>query len=524
MKQISANALKKILSDGGEIAFLDVREHGQYGEGHPFFCVHLPYSQLESLAPHLMPCLNVRCVVMDAADGVADRAAAALENIGYSDVHILTGGAPGWAAAGYGLFKGVNVPSKAFGELAEHELGTLSVSAEELNALQQNCDNLLVLDGRSAPEFHKMSLPGAKSCPNAELGYRLSQMARDKNTTVVINCAGRTRSIIGAQSLRLLGVTNPVYALRNGTQGWRLAGYDLVHKATPAPLPEPDATALTAARTKVAQLVQDYNLRTIDTDTVQAWLADPKHSTYLFDVRTENEFIAGHIAGSQSAPGGQLVQATDEKLAVRHARIVLACDTGLRAATTAIWLTGMGHQVWLLDVNAAKGGKTGTLATPQGCADTITIDALQQRLQNGAVLLDASRGLDYRACHVTGAIWVTRARLPDLQLSVETPIIVTGRNRHLISGIVADLRITGHHHIDSICANPDDWRAASLDVVSSPETPSEQDCIDYLFFVHDRHDGNLDAARRYLEWEVGLLAQLDDQECAVLRPLHPPAA
>ena len=50
-------------------------------------------------------------------------------------------------------------------------------------------------------------------------------MAPKPETLVVVNCAGRTRSIIGAQSLINAGVPNKVVALRNGTMGWNLAGF-----------------------------------------------------------------------------------------------------------------------------------------------------------------------------------------------------------------------------------------------------------------------------------------------------------
>ncbi|MEM7320768.1 MAG: rhodanese-like domain-containing protein, partial [Pseudomonadota bacterium] len=138
MKFVSASDLKPQLTDGKEIAFLDVREHGQYGEGHPFFCVSLPYSRLEGRAPVLVPCKAVRCVVLDDGDGVGERAARVLQRLGYLDVSVLEGGVAAWRAAGYGLFKGVNVPSKTFGELVEHELETPSVSAEELQGWMNN--------------------------------------------------------------------------------------------------------------------------------------------------------------------------------------------------------------------------------------------------------------------------------------------------------------------------------------------------------------------------------------------------
>ena len=163
MKHLTAQQVKPLLTDGDEIAFLDIREHGQYGEGHPFLSVHLPFSKIETLAPKLMPCRAVRCVLMDNGDDISLRASKILESLGYRNVHVLTGGAPAWVDAGYTLFKGVNVPSKTFGELVEHAFDTPSISSEELHEMQAKGKELLVLDGRSGPEFHKMSLPNAKS-------------------------------------------------------------------------------------------------------------------------------------------------------------------------------------------------------------------------------------------------------------------------------------------------------------------------------------------------------------------------
>lgn len=521
MKEITAQALKPLLTDGAEIAFLDVREHGQYGEGHPFFSVHLPYSRIEILAPKLMPCMAVRCVVMDNGDGVGARAAAALEGLGYSNVAVLSGGAPAWQAAGYTLFKGVNVPSKAFGELVEHAFETPSLSAEELRSRQLKGDDLLLLDGRSGSEFRKMSLPQALSCPNAELGYRLPMLNHDQTTPIVINCAGRTRSIIGAQTLALLDIPNPVYALRNGSQGWRLAGYDLMHGVEPLPLPQPDPEAWNAGSAKASELRENYALPSVTEEQAKTWLLDAGQTTYLFDVRSKEEYAEGHVAGARSAPGGQLVQATDEQLAVRNARIILCCDNGLRAATTAIWLTGMGHRVWLLDTAAVRNATEMPLSEPAGIADSINQKKLKALADTGAQILDASLGLDYRAGHIDGAVWTTRARIDPSLLTNPDEIVLTGRCPVLMAGVAAEIEsVTGEAPRNIIQGNPDVWRNAGLHVVETPDLPSETDCIDYLFFVHDRHDGNLDAARRYLEWELGLLDQLDEQERGVLNPLR----
>ncbi|HET9469718.1 MAG TPA: rhodanese-like domain-containing protein, partial [Usitatibacter sp.] len=208
---VDAKTLKSLLHGGGEIALLDVREHGQYGESHPFFGVPLPFSRLEVDLARLVPRRGTRVVVYDDGDlGVAERAAARMAEVGYTDVRVLEGGTRGWHRAGYALFAGVNVPSKAFGELVEHERHTPRVTAAELAAMQRAGDDLVVIDGRPLAEFRKMSSPGATCCPNGELAYRIHAMAPDPATRIVVNCAGRTRSIVGAQTLIDLGIPNPV--------------------------------------------------------------------------------------------------------------------------------------------------------------------------------------------------------------------------------------------------------------------------------------------------------------------------
>ena len=218
---VTAPILKSWLHDGREIALLDVREHGQYGEAHLFYATPLPLSRLEVDAPRLVPRQGVRTVVYDSgeADGVAERAAARLAALGYSQVAVLEGGTRAWTAAGHRLFAGVNLPSKTFGELVEHAYGTPRITAQQLAARQAAGEPLVVLDGRPVSEFHKMNIPGALCCPNGELAYRIRSLVPDAQTPIVINCAGRTRSIMGAQTLINLGLPNPVFALENGTQG-----------------------------------------------------------------------------------------------------------------------------------------------------------------------------------------------------------------------------------------------------------------------------------------------------------------
>ena len=224
VKSVNAKTLKGMISDGGELALLDVREEGEFGVAHMLYAIPLPYSVLEMRLGQMVPRRTTRTVLVDGGDGVGERAATRMAVLGYSDVAVLEGGMPAWGAGGYEVFKGVNVPCKAFGEMVEHTAHTPSISPEALHAMQSGGEKVVVLDGRTPAEFNRMNIPEAISVPNAELVYRIHDFAPNPETTVVVNCAGRTRSIIGAQTLINAKIPNKVVALCGGTMGWRLAG------------------------------------------------------------------------------------------------------------------------------------------------------------------------------------------------------------------------------------------------------------------------------------------------------------
>jgi rhodanese-related sulfurtransferase len=344
MKTVTPKQLKAMLHDGAEIALLDVREAGQFGESHLLFATPLPYSRLELDVGALVPRKSARVVVCDdGVLGVASRAAKRLRAQGYTDVSVLDGGTKGWAAAGYALFAGVNVPASSFGELVEHACHTPRVTVQELARMQATGEDFVILDGRPLAEYQKMNIPGGICCPNAELPYRVSSIVRNPKTKIVVNCAGRTRSIIGAQTLINFGIVNPVVALENGTQGWVLADFELERGASRKYPDRVDASTLPTAQASAQKLMERFSIRTVTAGQVEAWLKEADRSTYLCDVRTPEEFKTGSIPGSAHAPGGQLIQATDQWVGVRNARIVLI-DGGenIRAPVVASWLKQLG--------------------------------------------------------------------------------------------------------------------------------------------------------------------------------------
>lgn len=525
---IDPKTLKSWLHDGAEIALLDVREHGQYGEAHLFYGIPLPFSRLELDAPRLVPRRGVRVVVYDEGQGasadVAQRAAAQLAALGYTDVHVLQGGAAAWKAAGYVLFAGVNLPSKTFGELAEEVYHTPRVSADQLAEMLARHDKVVVLDGRPVSEFHKMNIPSATCCPNGELAYRVRQLVPDTTTPIVINCAGRTRSIIGAQTLINLGLPNPVYALENGTQGWYLNDHALEHGGTRR---YADDSGNTDLRPAAKALAARFDVPVVTAPTVQQWAADADRSLFLCDVRTPEEFAAGSLPGAQHTPGGQLMQAGDQYVGVRGARLVLFDNDGVRAPTIASWLRQMGHDASVLEGGLASGLSLApalSSPTPSLALDTIDAQALAARIEkNDVAVIDLRGSMPFRAGHIPQARWSIRPRLTSdvknearqLVLVADDAALAAWTAASELAGLPAPLLLNG-----GMAA----WRAAGLPVEATPALPADSDCIDYLFFVHDRHDGNKEAARRYLAWETGLVAQLDAQEKAAFRLPAPLAA
>ena len=517
---VDARTLKEWLHDGREIALLDVREHGQYGESHLFYGVPLPYSRLEIDAPRLVPRSSARIVVYDDGElGVAALAAGRLAELGYANVHILADGTRGWKRAGFALFAGVNVPSKTFGELVEHRYHTPRISAAELAAKQRAGEDLVVLDGRPLAEFRKMSIPGARCCPNGELAYRIGEMVRDARTPIVINCAGRTRSIIGAQTLISLGVPNPVFALENGTQGWYLADFALEHGATGGYPPVPATADLDAPRGRARSLAERHGVRFVDDEEARRWLADESRTTYLCDVRTPEEYAAGTLDGAANAPGGQLLQATDQWIAVRGARILLFDGEGVRAPVIAGWLVQMGHDASVLG-RGVESGVRGPGTVPVALPEVPSMPAaeLASAMARGdASVVDLRASMAFRKGHVAGSMWSIRPKLVQLRERLARRVVLVADEPDIARIAARDLALAGIASVAGLEGGFEAWQAAGLAVEATPAVPADADCIDYLFFVHDRHDGNKDAARRYLAWETQLVSQLDARDRASYR-------
>jgi rhodanese-related sulfurtransferase len=342
---ISSSQVRHALLLREEIAFLDLRYEAVYATGHPLFAANMAADRIGLEAETRLPRKDAPIVVYDAGEGLVAQAADSLAALGYTNVRQLDGGLQAWTIAGYELFQDVNSYAKAFGELVESRRHTPSLPADEIARLIAGNANIAILDVRRFDEYATMNIPGSVSVPGAELVLRAGSIAPDPDTTIVVNCAGRTRSIIGTQSLINAGVTNKVVALRNGTIGWTLAGKALEHGADR----RSRIGLFQGAQANARDVAYRAGVRHLSPEEALALEAQSNRTLYRFDVRDADEYSAGHIGGFRHYPGGQLVQEIDMAAPVRGARILLTDNMGVRADMTASWLAQMGWEAYVLD-------------------------------------------------------------------------------------------------------------------------------------------------------------------------------
>ena len=554
---VTPAAVRGALLARAEIALLDVRQEGPFAEGHPLFAASFPLGRLEALAWERLPRRSVPVVVYGDGSGDAEAAARRLRRLGYTDVSVLAGGLAGWTAAGGELFRDVNAPSKAFGELVAETAKTPSLPAGEVAALLCGTGTsgagsagagsagagsagagtsgagssgvgpsaVVVVDARRFEEYRTMSIPTAISVPGAELALRVRELAPDRSTTVVVNCAGRTRSIIGAQSLINAGLPNPVVALRNGTIGWALAGLELDHgqlRQVPAVSAETarqaDAAAWIVADRAGVRRAGDAGLRRLDSGT---------RTVYRFDVRTPPEYERSHRPGFRPAPGGQLVQETDWFAPVRGALLVLDDDRGGRAAMTASWLAQMGWDVVVASADAASDAASdgvpahGAWAPDRPPAPDVpgAAPALVERwLRTGGTrVVDVDTSRAFLAGHLPGAAWALRADLPHPELTdrlgLPHRLVLTSSDGYLASWAAADLADAGlpwlrGTELAVLDGGTEGWARSGRAVEDGPGEMLSA-AVDLYRRPYEGTSVDPEVMQAYLDWEYGLVAQLE---------------
>jgi rhodanese-related sulfurtransferase len=511
LKLISPQVLHAVLADGGELALIDVREELIFSQAHLFFARSIPLSRLELNSARLVPRRSTRIVLCDEDDGLAQRAARVLFAAGYSDVGVLHHGIRGWSDAGFQVFSGVNVPSKAFGEFIEHADATPSIAADELDRMIRDGDDVVVLDSRPFEEYQRVSIPTAIDVPGAELVLHIRDLAPAPDTTVVVNCAGRTRSIIGAQSLINAGVPNKTVALRNGTMGWSLAGR-ACETGQNRRAPCVSAESMAWAKSAAERVAQRFKISRIDQATLDNFRAETNRTVYLFDVRDPAEYEAGHIPAALSAPGGQLVQATDQYVGTLGARIVLVDDAEVRAVMTASWLRQMGWKdVFVL----AKAGSEKGYPPPELLGsppaelriDCAVLAALKSRDQT--TIVDVSLSREYLKAHIPGAWFAIRSRLARTldRIPLQGTLVFTSEDGILGGFAARDAAESMPPPVRYLEGGNAAWNKAGYPLTSEQAQMADEP-VDTWLKPYERSGDATKAMQEYLAWEIDLLERI----------------
>jgi rhodanese-related sulfurtransferase len=455
-KEISVRELASVLEDASA-ALLDVRETAEYNLAHIPGSVSLPRRLIEYRLNELVPWHGTRVIVCDDDGRRAALAAGTLERMGYTDVAVLKGGTNGWVTAGGDTEWGVNVPSKDFGEKVLLQQPVPEISPSELNNWLENGKRVVLVDSRTPEEHQRACIPGSRSMPGAELGLRIWELIDDPATPVVVHCAGRTRSIVGAGTLRKMGVEN-VFALKNGTMGWQLAGLELETGSSRLELPAPSHANAQAAATRARKLAADAGVRFVDSHEVPSVLASAAaENVYALDVRTREEYASGHIPGFRWAPGGQLVQATNSYVAVKAGVIILACDGFVRSSMTATWLREMGFPNVIAVVGGTSAWRSSGQALEAGNyspppfgseaasfrVQRLPVADLKGRLGAASppAVIFTGTSEEFSDAHLPAASWLPRGwlelRIRDRVPNLDAGVIVTSSDSDAVGPVLA---------------------------------------------------------------------------------------
>jgi rhodanese-related sulfurtransferase len=515
IQTISCQQAAALMVSDGLFAVFDVRERGEYNDCQIPHTTSLPRSQIEFRIAELVRNRAIPIALYDEGGRRAELAAQTLTQLGYEQILILRGGLSAWQSEGRETVSGVNVPSKAFGERIHHDRQVPDLSPEDLMQMLDGHRELTIVDVRTPEEYGRFCIPGGVNVPGGDLILWAEELRR--KPMVIVNCAGRTRSIIATAALRRLGLTN-VRALRNGTMGWVLAGFDLETKparhgpATPAANAQALTTALKIAAQEKIEIITVNNL-------VRSLANDSDSLSYRIDVRSEQEFVAGHIASTINVPGGQAVQRADDFVPVRNAPIVFISNRSARAVMAAYWYREMGFK----HVFVLQGGLEAWQASEQPLVTgasvqepagfnsakraTQYIDAanLRPQIDSGSCILDVSTSLEHESAHVPGAKWISRSwidiKLPELIADRAQKIILTCRDGRQSTFAAQQLARVGYANISVLVDGVRGWTAAGY--------PTDSGLRDALTPANDvvlspSIRGNKEDMRKYLDWELKL--------------------
>ena len=238
--------------------------------------------------------------------------------------------------------------------------------------------------------------------------------------------------------------------------------------------------------------------------TFAEWQQDPSRTLYLLDVRTREEFEKDRIAGARHAPGGQLVQAADEYVGVRNARVVLIDPERVRAVMTASWLNQMGWpDVYVLEGEEGLARESGPRkAAVSGFKPwTMVRRACEARCSTSRPACASAAG----TFPARGGWCVHALPKPRRRSARQAPDSHLGGRRACASRRAGGVALCGRkrRYASSTAATPA-GRARGRAGIERATTATD----DVWYKPYDHGSDYEKHAREYLSWEVALVEQI----------------
>jgi len=496
---MSRGLFTSLFEAGRPFALIDSRERRDHVDGHWFGSTNIPLSGLTRRITSLIPDRDFPVHLLDWQDKASAVAASCLMQLGYSAVTRCSTSHPGVFGAGF--VKGEYVWSKAFGEVLAHGCGLPEVTPSDY---LDNHPDARLFDVRPTAEYRAFTIPGSQSLPNSLLLANLDAL-RQTGQMTLLHCAGRTRSIIGACTLKAAGYDGPFAIFRGGTQAWQLDGLER----------EFDASTVFATETGDASASRSFldrcgiPYRFLHDAEIEP-LATANQDSLMFDVSDDAARGATRRHGIIAVSGTNLIQQTDQFIARYHVPVILIDHgSGSRAAFAAYWLRAMGFVVQVIVMEDCARLQTideTATAMPQTDWSEVTLAQLLAHRSRKGAIFDFRSSPAFRKAHLKGSHWhnIGAALSDDTPPDTSTgPNMIIG---HDLAHACQTATILAEHgwQICGVIA----WQLVDADPAEIlPGDPG--DPVDESTLFAGRHHGNLQDSRDYLAWEEELPEQID---------------
>lgn len=542
VEKISAKSLNNLREKNVTHALMDVREKTEYEKRSILGASIAPRRLLEYRISHFVPAKNTKVILCDDDGRRAKLAAHTLEKNGYTNVFYLDGGIEAWEEEGYLLVDGLNVTSKALGELVAKYHDVPELDANKVKELMDKGEDIVIIEVRPYEEARKSgSLPGAINIPGFDLSLKIFDYVKE-GRKIVMTCAGRTRSIIATQTLRLMGI-DEVYDFKNGIMGWLLNGFELQKEICPGS--KPSEYSIKVSKEVASRLSREESIEFISVEKFQSLFENTQETSYFFDVRSKEEYEAGHIPGTISVPGGQVIQLTDEVISVRQGNIVLICDEFVRAVITAYWCKQLGfNNVFVLEGGVYEWQRKGLqikkgsenilpigywerkgLQANNGSENMLPIgynealnrvrfiaaNSLKNLLEQNSsiVVVDVSISSDFERGHIKDSHWISRGwlefKIGDVASQKDFLCVICSNGVDSILAAVT-LEEMGYENVSALEGGFKAWKESGFPVESgSAGIIDEPD--DVFVKSYERTIGMKEAMERFLTWEENISSE-----------------